>query len=71
MMCGMCLTTRGARKKLKENGFEHKSTKGTHEKWVGYVDGKLTTTFLSEHSGDVPKGTLAAIRKQTGIDDMK
>ncbi len=51
-------------KKLKENGWDQESQKGSHIKMK--KAGKMT--IVPDHGGkDVPKGTVKAIEKQTGV----
>lgn len=51
-------------KKLKENGWSQESQKGSHVKMK--KDGMMT--IVPDHGGkDVPKGTVRAIEKQTGV----
>jgi len=51
-------------KKLKENGWSQESQKGSHVKMK--KAGKMA--IVPHHGGkDVPKGTVKAIEKQTGV----
>lgn len=51
-------------KLLKKNGFELKSQKGSHKKFV--KDDK--TAIVADHGKDeVPIGTLKGIEKQSGL----
>jgi predicted RNA binding protein YcfA (HicA-like mRNA interferase family) len=42
--------------------------KGSHKVFVEPETNKVTTV---PHGKDIPKGTLAQIRKQTGIDEIR
>lgn len=51
-------------KKLKENGWNQESQKGSHVK----MKKGSKMTIVPDHGGkDVPKGTVKAIEKQTGV----
>ena len=53
---------------LKSNGFALDRTKGSHRQFEGMVDGKRRTVTVAGKDGDeVPKGTLTAIRQQSGL----
>ncbi|WP_109608925.1 type II toxin-antitoxin system HicA family toxin [Mucilaginibacter oryzae] len=51
---------------LLAHGFEHVRTKGSHQMFVNYTNGKRTVVPM--HSKELKKGTLHAILKQAGID---
>lgn len=53
---------------LKQNGFEHVRSKGSHQIFKNRTTGKMTVVPM--HSGDLPKGTLLAILRQTGLDKI-
>ena len=51
-------------KLLKQNGFELKSQKGSHKKFI--KDNKIV--IVPDHGKDeIPKGTQKAIERQSGI----
>lgn len=53
---------------LKSNGFALDRTKGSHRQFEGIVGGKRRTVTVAGKDGDeVPKGTLTAIRQQSGL----
>lgn len=60
---------REVRKKLLDEGFvEHKGRgKGDHRLYI-HPDGRRTTLDYGGGGKDVPKGTLGAIKRQTGVD---
>lgn len=57
------MTARELLKRLTEAGFVNMGGKG-HDKMV-HPDGRLTVVF--RHKGDIPKGTLKAIERQTKV----
>lgn len=61
------LTARDVIKKLRKAGFEFdRQAKGSHEIWYNSSTKRRTT--IPNHPGvDLPKGTLRAIIKQTGL----
>ena len=61
------LTARDVLKKLRKAGFEFdRQAKGSHEIWYNSSTKRRTT--IPNHPGvDLPKGTLRAIIKQTGL----
>ena len=61
------MTYRELARKLRLLGCELKrQSKGSHEIWTNTRNN--LSAVVPRHSGDVPKGTLAAILKQLGID---
>ena len=53
---------------LESNGFAFDRRKGSHRQFVGMVRGERRTVTVAGKDGDeVPKGTLAAIRQQSGL----
>jgi predicted RNA binding protein YcfA (HicA-like mRNA interferase family) len=61
------LTARDVIKKLKKVGFVFdRQAKGIHEIWYNPITKRRTT--IPNHPGiDIPKGTLKAIIKETGL----
>jgi predicted RNA binding protein YcfA (HicA-like mRNA interferase family) len=61
------LTARDVIKKLKKVGFVFdRQAKGSHEIWYNPITKRRTT--IPNHPGiDIPKGTLKAIIKETGL----
>jgi predicted RNA binding protein YcfA (HicA-like mRNA interferase family) len=51
---------------LKNKGFIHDRSKGSHQVWINPVSGKRVV--LPMHKKDLPKGTLYSILKQAGIE---
>lgn len=46
-------------------------TRGSHERWE-HADGRLVTVPSGgKGNADVPKGTLASIRRSTGIEELR
>ncbi|WP_123656737.1 type II toxin-antitoxin system HicA family toxin [Salinisphaera japonica] len=54
---------------LNENGFEQTRQKGSHCQFAGMIGGRkrLVTVACHKLSDDVKKGTLASIRRQSGL----
>lgn len=53
---------------LESNGFAFDRPKGSHRHFEGLVGGKRQLVTVSGKDGDeVPKGTLASIRRQSGL----
>ncbi len=54
-------------KRLKKHGFafDHQAA-GSHEIW--YNESKNRYTTIPNHPGNMPEGTLRAIRRQAGIE---
>ena len=53
---------------LKQHGFEFVRAKGSHQIFKNRTNGKMTVVPM--HRGDLPKGTLLAILRQTGLDKL-
>jgi predicted RNA binding protein YcfA (HicA-like mRNA interferase family) len=52
--------------RLRQHGFEYlRPGKGSHEFWINRQTGKVT--MIACHPGDLPRGTLRAIIRQTGL----
>ena len=51
---------------LEQKGFELKRINGSHHYYVHPVTKRITVVPM--HNKDLPKGTLLAILKQSGID---
>jgi mRNA interferase HicA len=58
------MTAREFKKELKALGATFAPAKGSHEKV--FLNGRQSI-IPSGHKGDIPKGTVQAIRKQLGI----
>jgi predicted RNA binding protein YcfA (HicA-like mRNA interferase family) len=41
----------------------HVRTKGSHRRYRVIANGVTASTSVQQHSGDIPKGTLAAIER--------
>ena len=53
---------------LEKHGFELARQRGDHRHFVGVVDGRTRMVTVPGALGaDMPKGTLAAIRRQSGL----
>lgn len=64
-------TYRDVRRLLRKNGWTMTRTSGSHEHWRG-PDGRTATVSAGGKDGrDVPTGTLRALRRQTGIEDLR
>ncbi|MGH2859693.1 MAG: type II toxin-antitoxin system HicA family toxin [Solirubrobacteraceae bacterium] len=62
---------RDVRRALRNNGFRHLRTTGSHEVWE-HADGRrVVLAGAGKDNRDVPAGTLKAIRQQTGINDLR
>jgi mRNA interferase HicA len=53
---------------LKQHGFEFVRAKGSHQIFKNRTSGKMSVVPL--HRGDLPKGTLLAILRQSGLDKL-
>lgn len=53
---------------LKQHGSEFIRAKGSHQILKNRTTGKMTVVPM--HRGDLPKGTLLAILRQTGLDKI-
>jgi predicted RNA binding protein YcfA (HicA-like mRNA interferase family) len=64
-------TDRDVRRAPRKNGWTMERTSGSHERWRG-PDGRETTVpSVGKDGRDVPTGTLSAIRRQTGIEELR
>jgi predicted RNA binding protein YcfA (HicA-like mRNA interferase family) len=61
---------REVRKALKESGWEMVRQTGSHETWRE-ADGRRIVTVAGKDSDTVPVGTLAAIRRATGLEHLR
>ena len=62
---------RDVRRALRNNGFVHRRTKGSHE-FFEHPDGRqVVLAGGGKDNREVPAGTLKAIREQTGIEDLR
>ena len=53
---------------LSEHGFELTRQRGSHRHYVGFYNGRRRLVTVPGTDGeDLPKGTLAAIRRQSGL----
>lgn len=60
------LTYRAVVAKLRRHGFTYlRPGKGSHEFWINRETGKVT--MVACHPGDLPRGTVRAIIRQTGL----
>ena len=60
------LTYRDVVEKLRQAGFEFdRQAKGSHEIWYNRASKRRVT--VPNHPGDIPRGTLRAIIKESGI----
>lgn len=51
-------------------GWERIRQSGSHETWRS-PDGTRVVTVAGKDSDSVPAGTLAAMRRSTGMDDLR
>ncbi len=61
---------REVRKALRAEGWVKVRQAGSHETWES-ADGTRVVTVAGKDSDTVPVGTLAAIRRATGIDELR
>ena len=62
------MKVREVQRGLLENGFQLERQTGSHRIYRGYVDGKARLVSVAGRRGhDLPKGTLGAIRRQSGL----
>ena len=60
---------REVRKALQDAGWSVVRVTGSHERWV-HPDGRRTTV-AGKSNDDVPSGTLARIRRETGLKELR
>jgi predicted RNA binding protein YcfA (HicA-like mRNA interferase family) len=61
---------REVRRRLRAAGWSKVRTAGSHETWRS-PDGQRVLTVAGKASDTVPAGTLAAMRRATGLDDLR
>jgi predicted RNA binding protein YcfA (HicA-like mRNA interferase family) len=62
---------REVRKALRQDGWSVIRVTGSHERW-GHPDGRRTTVAgTGKGNQEVPRSTLAKIRRQTGLEDLR
>jgi predicted RNA binding protein YcfA (HicA-like mRNA interferase family) len=62
---------REVRKALREAGWSVIRVTGSHERW-GHPDGRRATVAGTGKSNqDMPSGTLAQIRRATGLEELR
>ena len=61
---------REVRKALRADGWRRVRQTGSHETWES-IDGSRAITVAGKDSDTVPTGTLAAIRRATGLKDLR
>jgi predicted RNA binding protein YcfA (HicA-like mRNA interferase family) len=61
---------REVRKALRAEGWIKVRQAGSHETWES-ADGARVVTVAGKDSDTVPVGTLAAIRRATGLKDLR
>jgi predicted RNA binding protein YcfA (HicA-like mRNA interferase family) len=61
---------REVRRILRRAGWSIARTTGSHEQWRSF-DGTRSVTVSGKPSDTVPAGTLAAMRRATGLDDLR
>jgi len=62
---------REVRRALRDNGFVHLRTKGSHEAREHPVGAGSSWPAAAKDNREVPSGTLKAIRDQTGIRELR
>jgi len=55
---------------LRAAGWTRVRQKGSHETWVS-SDGATSVTVAGKDSDTVPTGTLGAMRRVTGLDQLR
>jgi predicted RNA binding protein YcfA (HicA-like mRNA interferase family) len=61
---------REVRKVLRNAGWKRIRQSGSHEIWAS-PDGKRSVTVAGKESNTVPAGTLGAMRRATGLDQLR
>jgi predicted RNA binding protein YcfA (HicA-like mRNA interferase family) len=61
---------RQIRARLTAAGWIRARSSGSHETWRS-PDGRRTVTVAGKDSDTVPAGTLAAMRRATGLEDLR
>ena len=61
---------REVRKALRAAGWNQVRQAGSHQTWES-ADGSRVVTVAGKDSDTVPVGTLAAIRRATGLKDLR
>jgi predicted RNA binding protein YcfA (HicA-like mRNA interferase family) len=61
---------REVRRLLRAAGWSPVRRSGSHETWRS-PDGERAVTVARKDSDSVPAGTLAAMRRATGLDDLR
>jgi predicted RNA binding protein YcfA (HicA-like mRNA interferase family) len=61
---------REVRRALRAEGWGKVRQAGSHETWES-PDGSRAVTVAGKNSDTVPAGTLAAIRRATGLKDLR
>lgn len=61
---------REVRKMLSAAGWKRVRQTGSHETWVS-ADGARSVTVAGKDSDTVPTGTLGAMRRVTGLDQLR
>jgi len=70
-LLGMSKKYREVRRILRQNGWVHVRSAGSHEIWK-FGDGQVIAVPSGGQSNrDVPAGTLANIRRATGIKELR
>jgi predicted RNA binding protein YcfA (HicA-like mRNA interferase family) len=61
---------REVRRRLLAAGWTRLRSSGSHETWRS-PDGRRAVTIAGKDSDTVPAGTLASMRRATGLDDLR
>lgn len=61
---------REVRKLLQDAGWSKVRQSGSHETWSS-ADGKQAVTVAGKDSDTVPVGTLSAMRRATGLEELR
>lgn len=56
---------------LRDGGWERVRTRGSHEVWRHSDGREVTVPAGGKANHEVPTGTLAAIRRATGMDELR
>ena len=66
----MAKKLREVRRALRAAGWSRVRQSGSHEIWAS-ADGSRVVTVAGKDSDTVPVGTLAAMRRTTGLDELR
>lgn len=67
----MAKTYREVAMALRAAGWRKVTVSGSHEKWLHSDGRKVTVPGAGKAGREVPTGTLASIRRSTGLGDLR